>query len=64
MYIPSIVPKDFWQQMSSGLNNVRLMVKRVFITDDLGEGFMPKWLSYLKVIVDGEFMPPCHGTED
>jgi heat shock protein beta len=30
------------------------MVKRVFITDDLGEEFMPRWLSFLKVTVDGE----------
>lgn len=54
MYIPSTVPKDFWQKMTSGINNVRLMVKRVFITDDLGEEFMPRWLSFLKVTVDGE----------
>jgi len=53
MYIPSTIPKDFWQKMASGINNVRLMVKRVFITDDLGEEFMPRWLSFLKVTVDG-----------
>ena len=54
MYIPSSIPKDFWQKINNGVNNVRLMVKRVFITDDLGEEFMPRWLSFLKVIVDGE----------
>lgn len=55
MYIPSQLPKDFWQKITSGINNVRLMVKRVFITDDLGEEFMPRWLSFLKVVVDGKF---------
>lgn len=54
MYIPYQLPKDFWQKITSGINNVRLMVKRVFITDDLGEEFMPRWLSFLKVVVDGK----------
>lgn len=57
MYIPSQLPRDFWQKISSGVNNVRLMVKRVFITDDLGEDFMPRWLSFLKVIVDADDLP-------
>lgn len=54
MYIPATLPKDFWQKITSGVNNVRLMVKRVFITDDLGDSYMPRWLSFLKVTVDGE----------
>lgn len=54
MYIPAQIPKDFWQKINSGINNVRLMVKRVFITDNMGEEYMPRWLGFLKVIVDGE----------
>lgn len=57
MYIPYQLPKDFWQKITSGINNVRLMVKRVFITDDLGEEFMPRWLSFLKVVVDADDLP-------
>lgn len=57
MYIPSTLPKDFWAKMESGLNNVRLMVKRVFITDDLGPEYMPRWLSFLKVTVDADDLP-------
>nr|ODN91222.1 cation-transporting ATPase [Cryptococcus depauperatus CBS 7841] len=57
MYIPAQLPKDFWQKITSGINNVRLMVKRVFITDDLGEEFMPRWLSFLKVTVDADDLP-------
>ncbi|WWC93052.1 uncharacterized protein L201_008016 [Kwoniella dendrophila CBS 6074] len=57
MYIPSTLPKDFWSKLTSGINNVRLMVKRVFITDDLGEDFMPRWLSFLKVTVDADDLP-------
>lgn len=57
MYIPAKLPKDFWQKITSGVNNVRLMVKRVFITDDLGEEYMPRWLSFLKVTVDADDLP-------
>ncbi|RXK36361.1 cation-transporting ATPase [Tremella mesenterica] len=57
MYIPAQLPKDFWQKVNSGINNVRLMVKRVFITDDLGEEYMPRWLSFLKVTVDADDLP-------
>lgn len=32
---------------------MRMLVKRVFITDDLGDGFLPKWLSFLRIVVDG-----------
>jgi HSP90 family molecular chaperone len=35
--------------------DIRLMVKRVFITSDLGEDAMPKWASWVKVVVDGLF---------
>lgn len=31
------------------------MVKRVFITSDLGEDALPKWASWLKVVVDGTY---------
>lgn len=57
MYIPSKVSDDFWQKAAAGVKNVRLMVKRVFITDDLGEGFLPSWLSFLKVVVDADDLP-------
>lgn len=32
------------------------MVKRVFITSDLGEEGMPKWASWVRAIVDGQFV--------
>ena len=54
MYIPAQLPRDFWQTVANGVKNVRLMVKRVFITDELGDEYMPRWLSFLKVVVDGE----------
>ena len=52
--MPSELPVDFWQRATEGVGrNVRMLVKRVFITDDLGDGFLPKWLSFLRIVVDG-----------
>ena len=53
IFIPGSVPDDFWQSAKNSEQDVRLMVKRVFITKELGEHKLPKWLSWLKVIVDG-----------
>lgn len=33
------------------------MVKRVFITKDLGDYRLPKWISWLKVVIDGTTLP-------
>lgn len=33
------------------------MVKRVFITSDLGENALPKWASWVKVVIDGKLTP-------
>lgn len=35
------------------------MVKRVFITSDLGDHGLPKWASWVKVVVDGESSVTC-----
>ena len=33
------------------------MVKRVFITNDLGEDALPKWATWVKVVVDADDLP-------
>lgn len=30
------------------------MVKRTFITSDLGEDALPKWASWVKAVIDGD----------
>lgn len=37
------------------------MVKRTFITNSLGEDTLPKWASWVKVVVDGTH-PPTQPT--
>lgn len=49
-------PESYWQAGIQGdAKDVRLMVKRVFITNDLGEDALPKWASWVKAVVDGKF---------
>lgn len=57
MYIPAKLPEDFWNKGPGVFRNIRLMVKRVFITDDLGEDYLPRWLSFLKIVVDADDLP-------
>ena len=45
---------EYWQNpLQTNARDIRLMVKRVFITSDLGEDALPKWASWVKVVVDG-----------
>lgn len=46
----------YWQNpLHSSSKDFRLMVKRVFITSDLGEDALPKWANWVKVVIDGGF---------
>lgn len=52
----SITGRDqsYWNNpLMSESRDIRLMVKRTFITSDLGENAMPKWASWVKVVADG-----------
>ncbi|KZS97784.1 heat shock protein Hsp90 [Sistotremastrum niveocremeum HHB9708] len=57
IYIPHELNPEFWSKSTSDNKGVRLMVKRVFITNDLGDDALPKWASWLKVIVDADDLP-------
>ena len=42
-------PESFWNApLQDTLREIKLMVKRVFITNDLGEDGVAKWASWLK----------------
>ncbi|KAA1466486.1 HSP90-domain-containing protein [Dentipellis sp. KUC8613] len=58
IFIPGKLDDSFWDQPTETTSNdVRLMVKRVFITSDLGEDSLPKWASWVKAVVDAEDLP-------
>jgi heat shock protein beta len=46
---------DHWLKPSEHRStDIKLMVKRVFITSDLGESALPQWANWIKVVVDGK----------
>jgi heat shock protein 90kDa beta len=46
--------EDYWQKpLEYKSKDFKLMVKRVFITSDIGDEGLPKWASWVKVVVDG-----------
>ncbi|KAF9009082.1 Hsp90 protein-domain-containing protein [Cyathus striatus] len=58
IFLPSSLGDDYWQQpLEHKPKDIKLMVKRVFITSDLGEDALPKWASWVKVVVDADDLP-------
>lgn len=58
LYIPSKLDEQYWQQpLEYRSNDVKLMVKRTFITSDLGDNSLPKWATWAKVVIDADDLP-------
>ncbi|PBK72579.1 HSP90-domain-containing protein [Armillaria solidipes] len=58
IFLPNKLDDAYWQQpLASKSKDIRLMVKRVFITNDLGDDALPKWASWVKVVIDAEDLP-------
>ncbi|KIK06721.1 hypothetical protein K443DRAFT_2857 [Laccaria amethystina LaAM-08-1] len=58
IFLPSRLDGKFWQTLPDQKpKDIKLMVKRVFITSDLGDDSLPKWASWVKVVVDAEDLP-------
>ncbi|KLO10241.1 heat shock protein Hsp90 [Schizopora paradoxa] len=58
IYLPATLVQNFWQQaVERSAKDIRLMVKRVFITSDLGDEPLPKWASVVKAVVDADDLP-------
>ncbi|CAJ0930776.1 unnamed protein product, partial [Mesorhabditis belari] len=56
LYIPSSSPADMFQNYGKVIENIKLYVRRVFITDDFAD-MMPKYLSFIRGIVDSDDLP-------
>jgi heat shock protein beta len=55
IFVPSAADPNFFQNLAEKVHNVKLFVKRVFITDEFD--LFPKWLSFLKGVVDADDLP-------
>ncbi|TPX54310.1 hypothetical protein PhCBS80983_g05975 [Powellomyces hirtus] len=56
LFVPKKPNPAFLQSGDDWTHNVKLFVRRVFITDEL-LGFLPRWLSFLKGLVDSDDLP-------
>jgi heat shock protein beta len=58
LFCPSTVPWELSQDMfNDKVKPMKLFVKRVFISDNFEEALLPRWLSFLKGMVDSEDLP-------
>lgn len=58
LFVPGKLPDSFWQGSQSAITNgIRLLVKRTFITSDLGEDYLPKWACWVRAIIDADDLP-------
>ncbi|KAL9243979.1 hypothetical protein vseg_017804 [Gypsophila vaccaria] len=57
LYVPPVAPQGKGDIMNFKTKNIRLFVKRVFISDDFDGELFPRYLSFIKGVVDSNDLP-------
>ncbi|GMP53697.1 hypothetical protein CsSME_00019088 [Camellia sinensis var. sinensis] len=57
LYVPSMAPMGKDEMVNLKTKNIRLYVKRVFISDDFDGELFPRYLSFIKGVVDSNDLP-------
>ncbi|XP_017258585.1 heat shock protein 90-6, mitochondrial isoform X2 [Daucus carota subsp. sativus] len=57
LYVPSVAPYEKDDIANPKTKNIRLYVKRVFISDDFDGELFPRYLSFVKGVVDSNDLP-------
>ncbi|XP_057482492.1 heat shock protein 90-5, chloroplastic-like isoform X1 [Actinidia eriantha] len=57
IYLPGMAPLNNEDIMNPKTKNIRLYVKRVFISDDFDGELFPRYLSFVKGVVDSDDLP-------
>ncbi|OZJ05726.1 hypothetical protein BZG36_01337 [Bifiguratus adelaidae] len=57
IYVPERAPRNYYHQLQDIPHRIKLFVRRVFITDELGADFIPRWLSFISAVVDADDLP-------
>ena len=56
LFIPKVQPSDSFNRYGTKADNIKLFVRRVFITDKIND-MMPNYLSFIRGIVDSDDLP-------